>query len=281
MYTVWCAQVGVGFVTEQSPTAWKYCGNQFKMWRQEAGVSREAVGEESNYSPDTITSFERGVRRPTARLLAVGDELFGARGKLKAAAQYLEPERFPPRTQDFMDCEADAIALQWYETLLVPGLLQTEAYVRALLGAHYPPLDDETIESRVTARLERQQLLVRKPTAYYGFVFEEIALRRPVGGAAAMQGQCRRLLELGRLRNVSVQVLPTDRGAHAGLNGPMVLIETPEREHYAYEEGQAVSVLHSRSEELSNLTQRFGMIRTQALSTEESARFIGRVADEW
>ncbi|MFI6280879.1 helix-turn-helix domain-containing protein [Streptomyces sp. NPDC050988] len=271
----------VGFLSEQSPIAWRYCGHQFKMWRQEAGVSREDVGKESNYSPDTITSFERGVRRPTARLLDIGDELFGARGKLKAAAQYLEPEKFPPRTQDFMDCEASAIALQWYETLLIPGLLQAESYVRALLGAHYPPLDDETIESRVAARLERQQLLVRKPTAYFGFVFEEIALRRPVGGSATMREQCQRLLKVGQLRNVSIQVLPTDRGAHAGLNGPMVLIETPEREHYAYEEGQAVSMLHSGSEDLSNLTQRFGMIRTQALSTEESARFIGKVADEW
>lgn len=281
MHTAWCAQVEVGSLSEQSPIAWRYCGHQFKMWRQEAGVSREDVGKESNYSPDTITSFERGVRRPTARLLDIGDELFGARGKLKAAAQYLEPERFPPRTQDFMDHEADAIALQSYETLLIPGLLQTEAYVQALLSAHYPPLDDETIESRVAARLERQQLLFRKPTAYFGFVFEEIVLRRPVGGSAAMREQCRRLLELGELRNVSVQVLPTDRGAHAGLNGPIVLIETPEREHYAYEEGQAVSVLHSGSKELSDLTQRFGMIRTQALSAEESARFIGKVADGW
>ncbi|MFF1680828.1 helix-turn-helix domain-containing protein [Streptomyces sp. NPDC058256] len=224
-------------MSEQPPIAWRYCGHQFKMWRQEAGVSREEAGAATNYASDTIGSFELGARRPTTRLLAIGDELFGARGKLKAAAQYLEPEKFPPRTQDFMDCEAEAIALQSYQTLLIPGLLQTEAYVRALLGAHYPPLDDETIESRVAARLERQQLLFRKPTSYYGFVFEEIALRRPVGGAATMREQCRRLLELGRLRNVSIQVLPTDRGAHTGINGPMVLIETPEREHYAYEEG--------------------------------------------
>ncbi|MFE6481991.1 helix-turn-helix domain-containing protein [Streptomyces sp. NPDC057757] len=268
-------------MTEQSPTAWKYCGNQFKMWRQEAGVSRERVGDETNYSPDTITAFERGVRRPTARLLAVGDELFGARGKLKAAAQYLEPERFPPRAQEFMGLEAEAIALQGYETFRIPGLLQTPAYVRALFNAHYPPLDDETVERRVGARLERQQMLTSRPTTYFGFVLGEIALRCPVGGPVVMREQCERLLEIGALRNVDIQVMPTARGAHAGINGPMVLLESPDHEHYAYEEGQVRSVLHADSEAVSTLTQRFGMIRMQALNAEESARLIREVADEW
>lgn len=268
-------------MSEQSPIAWRYCGHQFKMWRQEAGVSREDVGKESSYSPDTITSFERGVRRPTARLLDIGDELFGARGKLKAAAQYLEPEKFPPRAQEFMDLEAAAIALQGYETLRIPGLLQTEAYVRALLNAHYLPLGDETIELRVAARLERQYMLTARPTTYFGFVFGEIALRCPVGGPEVMREQCERLLELGALRNVDIQVMPTSQGAHAGINGPMVLLESPDHQHYAYEEGQSMSVLHADSATVSKLTQRFGMIRMQALNAEESARLIRGVADQW
>ncbi|MEV2194188.1 helix-turn-helix transcriptional regulator [Streptomyces phaeochromogenes] len=271
----------MGFLSEQSPIAWRYCGHQFKMWRQEAGVSREDVGKESNYSPDTITSFERGVRRPTARLLDIGDELFGARGKLKAAAQYLEPEKFPPRAQEFMALEAEAIALYGYETLRIPGLLQTEAYVRALFNAHYPALDDEIVEGRVAARLERQCMLTGRPTTYFGFVIGEIALQCSVGGSEAMRHQCERLVEVGALRNVDIQVMPTSRGAHAGINGPMVLLESPDHERYAYEEGQVCSVLHADSEAVSTLTQRFGMIRMQALSTGESARLIREVADQW
>lgn len=281
MYTAWCAQVEVGFLREQAPVAWRYCGNQLKMWRQEAGVSREQVGEESNYSPDTITSFERGVRKPPAKLLALADDMFGARGKLKAAAQYLEPEKFPSRTREFMECEASAIALQSYETLLIPGLLQTEPYARALLRAHYPPLDEETVEVRTAARLERQQLLSRKPLTYFAFAIEEIALRRPVGEPGVMREQCERLLQVGELCNVDIQVMPTSRGAHAGVNGPIVLLESSDHEHYAYEEGQTVSALHADPEKVSKLTQRFGMIRMQAFGTEESARFIREVADEW
>jgi hypothetical protein len=96
-----------------------------------------------------------------------------------------------------------------------------------------------------------------------------------------MREQCERLLELGASRNVDIQVMPTSQGAHAGINGPMVLLESPDHQHYAYEEGQSMSVLHADSATVSKLTQRFGMIRMQALNAEESARLIRGVADQW
>jgi len=281
MYTAWCAQVEVGSLGEQAPIAWRYCGNQFKMWRQEAGISREQVGAEANYSPDTITSFERGARRPPTKLLVLGDEMFGARGKLKAAAQYLEPEKFPSRTQDFMDCEARAIALQSYQGMLIPGLLQSEDFARAMLTAHYPPLDEETIEVRTAARVERRQLLFRKPPSYFAFVIDEIALRREVGGPEVMRGQCELLLELGTLRNVDIQVMPISRGAHVGLTGPITVLETGDHELYAHEEGQTLSALYSDPEAVGKLSQRISIIRMQALSTEESSEFVKREAESW
>ncbi|MCP3819923.1 helix-turn-helix transcriptional regulator [Streptomyces sp. A3M-1-3] len=265
----------------RTPTAWRYCGNQIKLWRTAAGLNRRQLAEAAGYAEDTVRSMECGRRRPTPQVLRVADELFGAEGKLLAATNFLEPEKFPPRTQEFMEREADAIALHSYQTLLIPGLLQTEGYARALLNAHYPPLDDETIEQRVAARMERQELLIRKPTAYFGFVVEEAVLRRPVGGPGVMKTQMHRLLEVGELRNVSVQVLANDRGAHAGMNGPLVLLENVDHERFAYEEGQTTSALHSDPGVVNLLTQRHGMIRMQALDTEESARFIEGVAAEW
>ncbi|MET8678806.1 DUF5753 domain-containing protein [Streptomyces sp. NPDC004647] len=158
--------------------------------------------------------------------------------------------------------------------------MQTEEYARALLKAHHPPLDDEIIEERVAARLERQELLVRKPTAQFGFVIEEITLRRPVGGTEVMKRQLRQLLERGELRNVAIQVLPTSRGAHAGVNGPLVLLETPDHQHFAFVEGQATSMLHSSPGDVSVLARRHAMIVRQALGIEESTRFIREVAEE-
>ncbi|MCX4818773.1 DUF5753 domain-containing protein [Streptomyces sp. NBC_01142] len=266
---------------KQTPSAWRHCGHQVQMWRQEAGGTCLALGEAAGYAEGTVRAMEVGRRRPTLRLLTVADDLYGARGKLKALESFLVPDPFPARTVEFMDREANAIAVQWYEPLLIPGLLQTESYARALLNAHYPPLDEETVERRVAARVERGLILSRRPTAYFGFIIEEMALRRPVGGPGVMKAQSKRLLEAGKLRNVDIQVVPTSRGAHPGNNGPMVLLESPDHEHHVYEEGQSVSHLTADLETVSKLTQRLGMIRTEALSPSESAEFITMEADAW
>ncbi|WP_432094926.1 Scr1 family TA system antitoxin-like transcriptional regulator [Streptomyces sp. bgisy100] len=260
--------------------AWRYCGNQIKLWRTQAGVTREGLGKEANYDYEYVKSMEQGRRKPTLRLLEVADEMRGARGMLLAAQDYLKPERFPARTQEYMATEADAIAVHWYESLLIPGLLQTEQYARALMSGSCPPLDDSTIEERVTARLQRQEKLTRQPTVVFGFVVYEAALRSMTGGPEVMRSQLQHVLAIAELRNVAVQVLPVGRAASAALSGPLILLENAEHEQYAYVEGQETSALHVDRGKVSALVQRHGMIRMQALSVEDSSRFIAAVAEE-
>ncbi|NJP99938.1 helix-turn-helix domain-containing protein [Streptomyces zingiberis] len=260
--------------------AWRYCGNQIKLWRTRAGVSREELGKEACYEYETVKSMEQGRRKPTLRLLQVADEMCGAHGLLLAAEDYLKPEKYPPRTHDFMAAEETAVALHSYATMFIPGLLQTAAYARFLMGDYCPPLDDETVDERVASRLQRQGKLTSKPPALFNFVIHEAALRSLAGGPEVMGPQLRHLVTIGRLRNVSVQVLRLDSGTTAGLAGPYVLLETAEHEQYAYVEGQETGVLYTDPLKLSRLTQRHGMIRMHALGTEESARFIDKIAEE-
>jgi transcriptional regulator with XRE-family HTH domain len=262
----------------QPPMAWRYCGNQLKLWRMQAGVSREELGEEAGYEYESVKSMEQGRRRPTLRLLEVADEMCGAKGLLIAAQEYLKPEKFLSYAQDFIRYEAEAIARNSYEPLLIPGLLQTEEYVRELIGAHWPPLDDETIEVRVAARLERRPLLDKQTRAFH-FVIGEAALRHPIGSAEAHQRQLQHLLEVGDRRNVTIQLL-TFGGAHPGLSGPFVLLETTEHEHLVFEEGQMTGALYADPEKVSIVAQRHAMILRRALSPEESACFIRRLAEE-
>ncbi len=264
----------------QPPMAWRYCGNQIKLWRTQAGVTREALGKEAGYEYESVKSMEQGRRRPTLQLLRIADEMCQARGMLLAANEYLKPEPFPARAQGFMQVEADAIVLNAYAPLLVPGLLQTEGYARALMGDSCPALDDETIEERVAARMARQEKLTRKPLATFGYVIYEAALRTGVGGPKVLKGQLEQLLGFGKLRNVSIQVLPIGRAAGVSLAGSFVLLETVEHEHLAYVEGPEAAVLHADPGKVSSLTQRHGMIRMQALSIEESAQLIREVAEE-
>lgn len=265
--------------TPEPPLAWQYCGNQLKLWRERAGIKREQLAEEAEYDYETIKSMEQGRRRPTLKALEAAERLCDARGLLIAAAGYLRPERPPKSVKSFMAAEDEAIVANWFETLLIPGLLQTEEYARALFEAHTPPVGDDTVEERVQARLERQKKLTRNPPALFGFVVYEAALHTLVGGRVTMKSQLQLLLTVGQLRNVSIQILPTGRGMHAMLNGPFVLLETAERQRYAYVEGQETGALYTAPETISALEQRHGTIRMQALGIEESARFIQKASE--
>ncbi|WAL96840.1 helix-turn-helix domain-containing protein [Streptomyces sp. Je 1-369] len=260
---------------QYNPT-WRYSGNQLKRWRMKANVSREELAVASNYAPDTIKAMEQGVRMPTARVLDVADDLCDAAGLLSAGKDYVRAEKFPQRVQDFMAREQEALSLWSYEVALIPGLLQTESYARALIGNRCPPVDEETVEERVAARLERQAILHRKPPVAVSFVIYEASLCTP----EVDKEQMARLLEASGLYNVSLQVLPFKRAIPSALSGPMVLMETRDHERLALSEGQSVSQLTSDPDVVTAQSERLSMIRTVALSPTESAQFIERMVDD-
>ncbi|MFJ2776765.1 Scr1 family TA system antitoxin-like transcriptional regulator [Kitasatospora sp. NPDC087315] len=264
--------------TTPPPMSWRYCGNQIKLWRTHAGVSREDLAKEAGYVVESLRSMEAGRRRPSRHLLDIADQMCGAKGILAAGEEYLKPEKYPSFAEDYMRYEAEAVVINWYETQLIPGLLQTEETVRALLNANWPPLDDETVEERLAARLERQTLL-RTQTKSFNFLIGEAALRSQLSTPEALRAQLRHLLTVGSARHVTVQVVP-NKGAHPGLNGPFILLDTSEHQRLAYEEGQAMGLLHSDPGRVSLLSQRHEMILRQALNPEESATFIGKLAED-
>ncbi|RLV10501.1 transcriptional regulator [Streptomyces griseocarneus] len=258
---------------------WKLSGHQVMLWRAEAKFSREQLAEESGYVPETVKSMEQGRRRPSQHLLEVADKMCGAKGKLAATDQFLDPEKCPSRVTEYMAFEAEAIAFHWYEVLIVPGLLQTEEYARVLMASHCPPVDDETVEERVTYRMQRQELL-NKQTASFSFVIHEAALRTLVGGPRVMKGQLTRFLEVGQQRNVSLQILPMGHGAMPGMGGPFNVLESAEHKLYGYQEAQGANTMRAELEATSNLMKRYAALRMDALGTSDSAQFIKRLAGE-
>ncbi|GGZ76873.1 transcriptional regulator [Streptomyces subrutilus] len=260
--------------------AWRYGGNQVRLWRTEAGKSREELGAESNYDAETVKSMELGRRRPTMQLLRAADQMFGAAGKLLAVAEYMKPEPFPKRSEEFMAAEAECVAFNNYEPLLIPGLLQSQEYMEALMGDSSPPVDAETIAERVGRRLTRQEAMERRIKTVYSFIIGEAAMRTEVGGKEVMRRQLHHLLKLSGLRNVFIQILPTGRACGAALRGPLVLMETPDHQLWAWADGQKTTAMYSHRDKVSSLTQTHGMIRMNALGAAESAEFIKRLAEE-
>ncbi|MFD8995386.1 helix-turn-helix domain-containing protein [Streptomyces abikoensis] len=263
--------------TRPRPMAWQYCGEQIKLWRNLAGVSRETLAKEAGYGCETIASVEQGRRRPAVHLLRIADQLCGAKGLLRAAEKYLEPEELPERSHDYMQYETEAIAISSYQPLRIPGLLQTEEYAHAQISRCWPPLDDETVETRVANRMKRQALL-DKQTRVFNYVIGEPALRFPIGSREQHQQQLQHLLTVGARRNVTIQALPFG-GVPEGNDGSLILLETPENKHLAYEEGQLTSALTIEPDKVSRATQRLAHITQLAMSPVQSAGFIKELAD--
>lgn len=253
-------------------------GALLRFHREREGLSQEALGVKIGFSKSQVAMVERGARPPKGDFVPRADEALGAQGALMATSTKLSVSHLAPWFREFAEEEAVSCARHEYETHLVPGLLQTESYARTVFSARYPAYEDAEIEGKVDARLRRQTLLARRPAPDISFVLELSALTRRTGGQAVHKEQLHHILDVAALRHVQIQVMSPDREVHVGFNGPFVLLETEERRQLAYVEGQAGSLLVSEQPLLSTLFGKYGILRAQALSPEESAQLIEQVA---
>ena len=266
---------------DERPAIWVGYGKLTKLFRERARLNQQQLAEKVGYSLEQVASIEQGRRPAKESFTDAAERVLKAGGVLKALQDDVDLARLPRFFQNFAAMEADALSRFSYDPLLVPGLLQTEDYARTLLNAYFPPLDDEVVDDRVTGRLARQSLLTRKnPLMVFVFILEEAALYRQVGGPEVMRAQLEKLLEQGRLRNVEIQVMPSRRAAHSGLSGQFTLLETKDRRKFAAIGAHGVMNVRSAPDEVSALWLQYGMLRTQALNSEESASLIERVAGE-
>lgn len=266
--------------TDESSAFLRGFGKQLKLLRERAGLTQAELGARVGYSADQIASVECGRRIPKPDLIDKADEVLGARGILKAMKEQCALERYPAFFRDAAEIEKEAAELYSYENQVLVGLLQTKDYARAVLGMCRPLLDEELIEQRVAARLDRQAIFSVRPAPIMGFVMEEAILRRPYGGKHVLRGQLEHLLLIGEKRNVELQVMPTDREDHAGADGPFILMIPKGGSQIAYIEGQGRGILLTDREEVRTIAARYGIIRAQALNPGESLALIEKVLRE-
>ncbi|WP_328512654.1 helix-turn-helix domain-containing protein [Streptomyces sp. NBC_00376] len=255
-------------------------GQHLKLFRVRAGLERAEFGAMTGYSASSIASFEQGRRIPPPKFIDQADELLDAGGVLKASKEEVARAQYPAFFRDAARLEAEAVELHLYAVQAVPGLLQKEEYMRALLTRRRPLLDDETIEQRVAGRLARQEIFSRWPAPLMSFAIEEAVLRRPFGGTSVLHGQLEQLLLIGEKRNVEIQVMPLDREDNAGVDGPFTLISRKGGEQVAYLEVQGRSTFVTDPEEVRSLAARYGIIRAQALTPRESLAFVEKLLGE-
>ncbi|MGN5377975.1 helix-turn-helix domain-containing protein [Streptomyces lasalocidi] len=187
----------------------------------------------------------------------------------------------PPTYRDFISLESQASAMRTLETTVVPGLLQTPEYARAVTRAAVPDLDEERLDTLVEVRLARQDVLRSDPPLELCAVLDEAVLRREVGGPGVMARQLERLMEAARLPQVRLQVLPFGAGAHVGLTGPFVIFSFPSTSDLdVVVLDQLTSSLYlERKEDLKAYSEAFDTLRIHALSPEDSLDYIAGIGD--
>ncbi|MFE2204472.1 helix-turn-helix domain-containing protein [Streptomyces rubiginosohelvolus] len=256
----------------------KMFGEVVKTFRKRARLTQEQFAPLVGYSPETVASIEQGRRLPPPDFAERADSILDAFGVILAAAKHLTRRKgLASWFRQWAELELSALSLYTYECRLIPGLLQTPAYARTLFADRLPPLTDEQIEAQLAARLERQQLLHERPNTAFTFILEEHLLLRDLGGEEVTRELIDHILALSELRNVGIQIMPLVRHHHAGLDGPMRLLETPDHQWYAYSEGQMYGQFIADPKVVSVIQMRCASMRSQALSLEDSQSLMRRM----
>jgi transcriptional regulator with XRE-family HTH domain len=280
-------------VSSPSPTLRrKRLGIELRRLREQAGLTCEQVGEQLECSGTRISRIETGrisVRpgdvREMLELYDVSDDEAGALAQLAREARrkgwwHAYGRVYPDWLESYIGLEFEAIRLRDFQPLVLPGLLQTEDYARAVLRAAPDAGSSEAIDRQVALRMGRQAILTQPAPPDLWVVLSESVLRVEPGGAAVLRAQLRRLADLARRPNVALQVLPSRAAAHVAPVSPFTILDFPEAADptVVYLEHLTGSLFLESGDETWRYTVVFDHLRAEALGTAESADLITRLA---
>jgi transcriptional regulator with XRE-family HTH domain len=259
--------------------------------RENANLTIDEVGDKLECSASKISRIETGHVGVTPRDVRDMLEVYGVDDDEREALVQLAREARKKGwwhaynevfTGSFVGLESDASFLHTHQALLVPGLLQTEAYMRAVHRAIRPDVSEADVELRVRARMNRQKLITEEtnPPEYWA-VLDEAVFHRVVGGPEAMREQLKRLVELTTLPHVTLQVVPFSSGAHAGMEAPFLILGFPEQADpdVVYVENTTSGVYLEQPEDVHRYTLMFDHLRAAALKPDDTVEMVDRAAD--
>ncbi|MEV6311560.1 helix-turn-helix transcriptional regulator [Streptomyces sp. NPDC051840] len=256
-------------------------GAELRHRREAAGLSQEDLGAPLFVSGSFIGQLEAGTRRMQADQAQRLDEALGSEGFFVRNCAALKQSKYPDHFAEAAEAERQATTIKEYAPLLIPGLLQTEAYARAVFRAYQPTATEDVIDELVAARLERAQLLADPTTPLLWVVLDEAALRRHTGGLRVMAEALRHIAALAKRHRVIVQVLPFSSGAHMALEGPLKLMSFSDAPPLAYLQGLGTGQLQDDPATVRQYELTYDLVVANALSPEASLALIASVAEDY
>jgi transcriptional regulator with XRE-family HTH domain len=269
-------------------------GSELKRCREQAGMTQEQVSKYFEWHAAKVTRIETARVAVTPRdvkdlltLYGVQDEPYREAlmtlARLSRERTWWTDYRDLMRPGNFVGLEAEASWARVWEPIVLPGLLQTAAYMRALMTVGRRADTPESVDRRITLRLRRQDRLTGDNPLNLWAIIDESVVRRIVGGPGAMSEQLQRLLDAGEQTNVTIQILPFTAGEHVFLGGSAALLEFPERAHsdVVYLEGLAGDYYEEQPQEVERYRQEFERLAENALPADATAAMIKRLRDDY
>jgi transcriptional regulator with XRE-family HTH domain len=256
-------------------------GAELRHAREKAGLSQEEVGQRLFVSGSFIGQLENGTRRMQPEYARLLDDALRTEGFFQRNCGAAAKSKYPEHFAEAAEAEAQATAIREYAPLLIPGLLQTPGYARAVNCAFDPTTPAETIDEWVEGRLERARLLDHPTKPVLWTVLDEAALRRETGGRSIMAESLRHIAGLASRRRVIVQVLPFSAGAHTSMEGALKLMEFEDAPPLVYFEGVRTGRLEDDPALVARLRFTFDLLAASALSPEKSLALIEALAQDY
>ncbi|MFF2652457.1 helix-turn-helix domain-containing protein [Streptomyces sp. NPDC058045] len=265
---------------------------ELRRLRAAAGLTREEVTERKGINAATLYRIEKARAKPQKRTLIALLDLYEATDSRRAdllAIQsgsndrgWLRPfhaELYEEYTA-YIGFESEARTVRNYESMFVPGLAQTERYAYAAIKGALPTASKRGVEQRVQTRMDRQALLTKENPLRFWAIVDEAVVRRAVGGREVMREQLLHLLQLMEEPHVTLQVIPFDKGAHAGMSGSFVHMDFPDAAdpELVYVDSQAGDVFLETEDELRHYKSRFEHLQAIAAGPNESADLLAKLA---
>ncbi len=258
-------------------------GSMARYYRERRDMSRGELARQICKSESLVRAIELGERAATEDVTADLDRALGADGVLvrlrKEMGEGFGYQAHPYWFQDWALKEAEATTLRWFEPLIVPGLLQTEEYARAIFRTRFKVTSDQ-VEDRVAARLKRQEILTRDDPVAFWVMMDEWVLRRPVGGRSVMLEQMNRLAEAAEQAHIVIEIIPASAGAHEGVAGAFAIADFDNAPSVGYQEGvRGQPVEDAKHVALLDLT--WDTLRGDALPRIASLTLLEEAAKSW
>ncbi|MFJ2261358.1 Scr1 family TA system antitoxin-like transcriptional regulator [Streptomyces sp. NPDC087844] len=261
--------------------AWEFFGTELKRHREEAGLTQAELGYRVFVSGGYIGQFEQAIRKPQLDVAARIDEVLQTAGFFERTwRKLIDDRRYADYFADVVELERTATKICEFAPTLVPGLLQTATYTRAVTLAGNPFATDAHIQEKVTARIERAQILASAARPAYWVILHEQVLRIPVGGGSNMVKQLEHIAGLAQQRKVLVQVLPTSVGAYPLMGRMVRLFEFEDAPPAAYTEAVYSGNLLDDPALVKRVQGTYDLLRAAALPPEASLALIASAAED-